>query len=338
MSKENIQYIAKKIVENGKGILAADESTNTIKKRFSSINVESNEETRCFYRDTLFSTPDISKYISGVILFEETFFQKNSNNESLKEKLENINCYPGIKIDQGLEVFNKNSNETYTKGIETLDERLKPFAKNGVKFTKWRAVINIGKNIPSKQCIEKNSSLLAEYALISQNNKLVPIVEPEVIMDGEHNIDKCYEVTKETLNQVFNSLKEKNVDLKGMLLKPNMIVPGDKSGEKLNIKEIAEKTLACLTKTVPEEVPGIVFLSGGLSSVNATMILNEINKLNSTSWNLSFSYGRALQEDALKMWAGKSENKNVVQNIFLHRAKMNSLACHGKWDTSLENE
>ena len=338
MSKENIQYIAKKIVENGKGILAADESTNTIKKRFNSINVESNKETRCFYRDTLFSTPDISKYISGVILFEETFFQKNSSNESLKEKLENINCYPGIKVDQGLEEFNKDSIETYTKGIETLDERLKHFAENGAKFTKWRAVINIGENIPSNYCMEENSSLLAEYALISQNNKLVPIVEPEVIMDGEHNIDKCYEVTKETLNQVFNSLKEKNVDLKGMLLKPNMIVPGDKSGEKLNIKEIAEKTLACLTKTVPEEVPGIVFLSGGLSSINATMILNEINKLNSASWNLSFSYGRALQEDALKMWAGKSENKNVAQNIFLHRAKMNSLACHGKWDASLENE
>ena len=338
MSKENIQYIAKKIVENGKGILAADESTNTIKKRFNSINVESNEETRCFYRDTLLSTPDISKYISGVILFEETFFQKNSSNESLKEKLENINCYPGIKVDQGLEEFNKDSIETYTKGIETLDERLKHFAENGAKFTKWRAVINIGENIPSNHCMEENSSLLAEYALISQNNKLVPIVEPEVIMDGEHNIDKCYEVTKETLNQVFNSLKEKNVDLKGMLLKPNMIVPGDKSREKLNIKKIAEKTLTCLTKTVPEEVPGIVFLSGGLSSINATMILNEINKLNSAAWNLSFSYGRALQEDALKAWVGKKENKNKVQDIFLHRAKMNSLACYGKWDTSLENE
>ena len=338
MSKENIQYIAKKIVENGKGILAADESTNTIKKRFSSINVESNEETRCFYRDTLFSTPDISKYISGVILFEETFFQKNSNNESLKEKLENINCYPGIKIDQGLEVFNKNSNETYTKGIETLDERLKPFAKNGVKFTKWRAVINIGENIPSSHCIEKNSSLLADYALISQNNKLVPIVEPEIIMDGKHGIDKCYDVTAKTLAQVFNSLQEKNIDLKGMLLKPNMIVPGNKSGEELDIKKIAEKTLKCLTETVPKEVPGVVFLSGGLSSIDATMILNEINKLNNAPWNLSFSYGRALQEDALKAWAGKNENKNRVQDIFLHRAKMNSLACHGKWDTSLENE
>jgi len=338
MSKENIQYIAKKIVENGKGILAADESANTIEKRFNSINVESNEETRCFYRDTLFSTPGISKYISGVILFEETFFQKNPNNELLKEKLENINCYPGIKIDQGLEPLSKNSNETYSRGIETLNERLKPFAESGAKFTKWRAVINIGKNIPSNQCIKKNSSLLADYALISQNNKLVPIVEPEVIMDGEHNIDKCYEVTKETLDQVFNSLKEKNVDLKGMLLKPNMIVPGDKSSEKLNIKKIAEKTLTCLTKTVPEEVPGIVFLSGGLSSINATMILNEINKLNSAAWNLSFSYGRALQEDALKAWVGKKENKNKVQDIFLHRAKMNSLACYGKWDTSLENE
>ena len=338
MSKENIQYIAKKIVENSKGILAADESTNTIKKRFDSINVKSNEETRCFYRDTLFSTPNISKFISGVILFEETFFQRNEDNELLKEKLENIDCYPGIKIDEGLEILNEDSIETYTKGIETLNERLKPFVENGAKFTKWRAVINIGKNIPSNKCIEKNSSLLAKYALVSQNNKLVPIVEPEVIMDGYHNIDKCYEVTKETLSQVFSFLKEKKVDLKGMLLKPNMIVPGNKSGNKLNIKEVAEKTLKCLSETVPQEVPGIVFLSGGLNSLNATMILNEINKLNNASWNLSFSYGRALQEDALKTWAGKNENKNAVQNIFLHRAKMNSLACQGKWDTSLENE
>ena len=215
MSMENLENIAKKIVDNGRGILAADESTNTIKKRFDSINVESNEKTRCNYRETLFSTNGVSKFISGVILFEETFFQKNSNGESLKEKLENINCYPGIKIDQGLEIFNEDSIETYTKGIETLDERLKPFVENGAKFTKWRAVINIGKNIPSNECLEKNSLLLAEYALISQNNKLVPIVEPEVIMDGKHNIDKCYEVTKETLNQVFNSLKEKNVRILG---------------------------------------------------------------------------------------------------------------------------
>ena len=335
---ENLENIAEKIVEKGKGILAADESTNTIKKRFDSINVESNEITRCGYRDVLFSTPNISKFISGVILFEETFFQRNEDNELLKEKLENIDCYPGIKIDEGLETFNNDSIETYTKGIETLNDRLMPFCENGAKFTKWRAVINIGENIPSNECIEKNAELLAEYALISQNNQLVPIVEPEVIMDGYHNIDKCYEVTKETLSQVFSFLKEKKVDLKGMLLKPNMIVPGNKSGNKLNIKEVAEKTLKCLSETVPQEVPGIVFLSGGLNSLNATMILNEINKLNNASWNLSFSYGRALQEDALKAWAGKNENKNAVQNIFLHRAKMNSLACNGKWDTSLENE
>ena len=338
MSEKILQKIANKIVENGKGILAADESTNTIKKRFDSINVESSEETRCNYRDVLFSTPNISKFISGVILFEETFFQKNRENESLKEKLENIDCYPGIKIDEGLEKFNNDSIETYTKGIETLNERLKPFCENGAKFTKWRAVINIGENIPSNKCIEKNAKLLAKYAQISQNNQLVPIVEPEIIMDGDHDIDKCYQVTKETLIQVFNFLKEEKVDLKGMLLKPNMIVPGNKSNNKLNTKEVAEKTLKCLTETVPQEVPGIVFLSGGLSSLNATMILNEINKLNNALWNLSFSYGRALQENALKAWAGKNENKNAVQNIFLHRAKMNSLACQGKWDTSLENE
>ncbi|PPR35711.1 MAG: Fructose-bisphosphate aldolase class 1 [Alphaproteobacteria bacterium MarineAlpha6_Bin4] len=335
---EDLQNIAKKIVNNGKGILAADESTNTIKKRFESINVESNEKTRSSYRDMLFSTPEISKYISGVILFEETFFQKNEDGESLKDKLQNIDCCPGIKIDQGLEEISKDSIETFTNGIETLNDRIKPFVENGAKFTKWRAVINIGENMPSADCIKKNSYLLSEYALISQNNGLVPIVEPEVIMEGSHSLDECYEVTKETLNRVFNDLKKKEINLKGMLLKPNMVVPGSKSGIDLNTKEIAEKTLKCLKETVPNEVTGIVFLSGGLSSLNATMILNEINKLNDAPWNLSFSYGRALQEDALKAWAGKNENKNKVQEIFLHRAKMNSLACNGKWETSLENE
>ena len=338
MMEENIQNIAKKIVEDGKGILAADESTNTIKKRFDSIKVESNEKTRCNYRDTLFSTPNISKYISGVILFEETFFQKNLDNQLLKKKLENIECYPGIKIDQGLEEMSENTIETYTKGIETLNERLQPFVENGAKFTKWRAVINIGKDIPTDSCIKKNSLLLADYALVSQKNKLVPIVEPEVIMEGSHNLDTCYEITKRTLEEVFESLSKKNVDLKGMLLKPNMIVPGKESKEDLDAKKISEKTLDCLIKTVPKEVPGIVFLSGGLDSINATMLLNEINKINKSPWKLSFSYGRALQEDALKMCAGKNENKDTVQNTFLHRAKMNSLACHGKWDASLENE
>ena len=335
---ENLENIAEKIVENGKGILAADESTNTIKKRFDSINIESTEMSRCNYRETLFSTSDISNFISGVILFEETFFQKNKSEESLKEKLENVNCYPGIKIDQGLEPLNKDEIETYTKGIETLDERLKPFTDNGAKFTKWRAVINIGKNIPTKKCLERNSSLLAKYASISQKNNLVPIVEPEVIMDGNHSLEKCYEVTKKTLSMVFDSLEIQNVNLKGILLKPNMVIPGNKSNEKLDVKQSAEKTLLCLRDCVPEKVPGIVFLSGGLSSINATMILNEINKLNDCPWKLSFSYGRALQEDALKIWAGKKENKDKAQRIFLHRAKMNSLACQGKWDSMLEDD
>tara|TARA_Y100000590_G_scaffold469970_1_gene661026 strand:- start:10 stop:1023 length:1014 start_codon:yes stop_codon:yes gene_type:complete len=333
---ENLETIAEKIVADNKGILAADESTNTIKKRFDSINVESTEISRCDYRETLFSTKGISKFISGVILFEETFFQKNKENESLIEKLINIDCYPGIKIDQGLENMNSNSIETYTKGIETLDTRLKPFAQNGAKFTKWRAVINIDKNIPTKEGIEKNASLLAEYALVSQNNNLVPIVEPEILMDGYHSLEDCYEITKKTLNVVFNSLKNKKINLKGMLLKPNMIVPGNKSKEKLNIKFSAEKTLECLQECVPKDVPGIVFLSGGLKSIDATMILNEINKLNDSFWKLSFSYGRALQEDALKAWAGKNENKNIAQKVFLHRAKMNWLASKGEWDNNLE--
>ena len=335
---ENIENIAKKIVEEGKGILAADESTNTIKKRFDSINVESTEETRCDYREILFSSKDLSKFISGVILFEETFFQKNRNGKSLKRILEEMNCFPGIKIDQGLEQFSNSPNETFTKGIDSLNERLSPFVEYGAKFTKWRAVINIGKNIPTNESIKKNAELLAEYAFISQKNNLVPIVEPEVIMEGTHNLKKCYEVTENTLNEVFNSLKKKNVNLRGMLLKPNTIVPGNKSKEKLNIKKSAEKTLECLNKTVPKEVPGIIFLSGGLSSIDATMILNEVNKLTNTSWKLSFSYGRALQEHALKVWAGENENKNLTQKTFLHRAKMNSLACFGKWEKNLEED
>ena len=336
---ENIENIAKKIVGEGKGILAADESTNTIKKRFDSINVESTEETRCDYREILFSSKDLSKFISGVILFEETFFQKNRNGKSLKRILEEINCFPGIKIDQGLEQFSNSPNETYTKGIDSLNKRLSPFVEDGAKFTKWRAVINIGKNIPTNKSIKKNAELLAEYASISQKNNLVPIVEPEVIMEGTHNLKKCYEVTENTLNEVFNSLKKKNVNLRGMLLKPNTIVPGNKSKEELNIKKSAEKTLECLNKTVPKEVPGIIFLSGGLSSINATMILNEVNKLvGNAPWKLSFSYGRALQEHALKVWAGENKNKILTQKTFLHRAKMNSLACFGKWEKNLEED
>ena len=335
---EDIENIAKKIVEDGKGILAADESTNTIKKRFDSINVVSTENTRCNYREILFSSKNISQFISGVILFEETFFQKNKQGKPLTEILENVNCFSGIKVDQGLEQFQDSPNESFTKGIETLNERLKLFVENGAKFTKWRAVINIAENIPTIECIKKNAELLAEYALISQKNNLVPIVEPEVIMEGKHNLKKCYEITKKTLQEVFNCLKNKNINLRGMLLKPNTIVPGNENREKLDIKKSAVKTLQCLKETVPREVPGILFLSGGLSSLNATMILNEINKLEKTPWKLSFSYGRALQEHALKEWIGKNENKGTTQKIFLHRAKMNSMACLGKWEKSLEQD
>ena len=333
---ENIEEIASKIVGDGKGVLAADESTNTIKKRFDSIDVDSTEDTRCNYREILFSSKGISQFISGVILFEETFFQKNKQGQSLKEILENVDCFPGIKIDQGLEAFNNSPNETYTKGIDTLNKRLKPFAENGAKFTKWRAVISIDSNLPTTECVKKNSELLSEFALISQKNNLVPIVEPEIIMEGKHNLEKCYEVTKNTLREVFSCLKNKKVNLNGMLLKPNMIVPGSKSTEKLNIKKSAEKTIQCLKETVPNEVPGIIFLSGGLNSLDATMLLNEINKLGQLNCKLSFSYGRALQEHALKAWLGKNENKENTQKIFMHRAKMNSMACLGKWKKSLE--
>ena len=335
---ENIEKIAFKIVENGKGILAADESTATIKKRFDTIKVDSTEDTRCNYRENLFTSDGISQFISGVILFEETFFQKNKDGVALKSILEKARCFPGIKIDQGVEEFPNSPNETFTKGIETLDQRLKPFAEQGAKFTKWRSVIHIGNDIPTSECIKRNAEDLSNYALISQKNNLVPIVEPEVIMEGKHTLSDCYNVTKRTLTEVFENLKNKKVNLKGMLLKPNIIVPGNQGNEKLDIKTSAEETIKCLKECVPEDVPGIVFLSGGLSSLDATEILNEINNLEKVPWKLSFSYGRALQEDALKKWSGESKNKALSQKVFMHRAKMNCMASQGKWDKSLEIE
>lgn len=318
----SLSDIAKQLVTPPKGILAADESFPTIEKRFKAINLESSPETRRAYREMLFTTPGIEEYLGGVIQFEET----------LKDKiLTNPNIISGIKVDQGTEDFGTNPGDKVTKGIETLDARLKEYSQLGAKFTKWRAVFVIAPEAPSIQCVNENARLLAEFAKISQGNGMVPIVEPEILMEGVHDIEKCYERTRSILKVVFMKLHDAGVDLTGMLLKTNMILPGTESGQKVTSEEIAQKTLEVLRDVVPGEVPGIVFLSGGQTPDEATQNLNEINKQKGDApWELSFSYGRALQDEALKVWAGKSENVKAAQDKFLERLKSVSLAREGK--------
>jgi len=322
---------AKALVAPGKGILAADESFSTIEKRFKSIGVESTEGSRRAYRELLFTTPGVEEYISGIIMFDETLrlaslAQGKPSAEILKER----GIIPGIKVDRGTEELPGNPGEKITKGIEGLAERLREYQTLGAKFSKWRAVYNIIANTPSLEAVEKNNVLLAEFALISQQEGFVPIVEPEVLMDGDHDIDKCYEVTRTVLKMLFTKLKEKSVDLSSLLLKPNMILPGKDNPDKAEPAIVAQKTLEVLKDVVPPEVPGIVFLSGGQTPDEATGNLREMNKIGGVVWQLSFSFGRALQEPVLKAWAGREENKKAAQDVFLARAKMNSEARYGK--------
>jgi fructose-bisphosphate aldolase class I len=319
-----LHAVAHKMVEKGKGILAADESTPTCTKRFESIGTESTAESRNIYRNMLFTAEEIEKYISGVILFDETFHQKElSTGLTFPEYLTSKDILPGIKVDQGLEDFG--SNEKITKGLDGLSERLGKYYALGARFAKWRAVITIGNNIPSDDCIMKNAEILAKYAQKCQQANLVPIVEPEVLMDGAHTIDESFDVTSRALNATFDQLVEHNVNLQGILLKPNMILSGYECSYQANIEEVAEKTMNCLSANVPIEVPGIAFLSGGQPDEHATLHLNEMNKYDS-DWNLTFSYGRALQQTALKAWSGKPENLKLAQEAFIEKAKANSLA------------
>ena len=319
-----LHAVAHKMVEKGKGILAADESTPTCTKRFESIGTESTVENRNIYRNMLFTAQEIEKYISGVILFDETFYQKElSTGLTFPEYLTSRDILPGIKVDQGLEDFG--SNEKITKGLDGLSERLGKYYALGARFAKWRAVITIGNNIPSDNCIMKNAEILAKYAQKCQQANLVPIVEPEVLMDGAHTVDESFDVTSRALNATFDQLVENNVNLQGMVLKPNMILSGYECSYQANIEEVAEKTINCLSANVPIEVPGIAFLSGGQPDEHATLHLNEMNKYDS-DWNLTFSYGRALQQTALKVWSGKPENLKLAQEAFIEKAKANSLA------------
>lgn len=316
-----LQKTAKDLVAPGKGILAADESFPTIEKRFKTINLQSSHETRKAYREMLFSTLGIEEFISGIIQFDETLRD---------QVLKNPNIISGIKVDQGTDDLPNHPGEKITKGIEGLSDRLKEYQALGAKFTKWRAVFSISPNTPSLDCIEGNANLLADFAKISQDSGFVPIVEPEVLMDGNHSIDKCYETTRAVLKMVFLKLKEKNVDFSGILLKPNMVLPGKDNPLKEGGDEIAQKTIEILKEVVPAQVPGIVFLSGGQSEDEATDNLREMNKIDNTPWQLSFSYGRALQNSALSAWLGKSQNLEIAQNAFYNRAKINSQARYGK--------
>ena len=333
----NLENIAKQMVTPGKGILAADESSGTIKKRFDTINVESTEENRRDYREILFQTKNaMENYISGVILFDETIRQKSKNGPTLVEVISNAGSLPGIKVDTGAKDLAFNSNEKVTEGLDGLRERLIEYYNLGAKFAKWRAVITIESSIPSDLCINANAHALARYAALCQENEIVPIVEPEVLMDGAHTIDKCYEVTKRTLEVVFSELVTHGVNLKGICLKPNMVIDGTLVTDKSSPKTIAEKTISCFKEVVPDDVPGIVFLSGGQSEIEATENLDQMNKIGNLPWNLSFSYGRALQASALQAWSGKVENEETASMAFNHRAEMNSLATLGKWDAGLE--
>jgi fructose-bisphosphate aldolase class I len=319
-----LHTVAHKMVKKGKGILAADESTPTCTKRFEGIDIESTAESRNIYRNMLFTAEEIEKYISGVILFDETFHQKElSTGMTFPEYLTSKDILPGIKVDQGLEDFG--SNEKITKGLDGLSERLGKYYALGARFAKWRAVITIGNNIPSDNCIMKNAEILAKYAQKCQQANLVPIVEPEVLMDGAHTVNESFDVTSRALNATFDQLVEHNVNLQGIVLKPNMILSGYECSYQANIEEVAEKTINCLSANVPIEVPGIAFLSGGQPDEHATLHLNEMNKYDS-DWNLTFSYGRALQQTALKAWSGKAENLKLAQESFIEKAKANSLA------------
>ncbi len=333
-----LEEIAKKMCAKGKGILAADESTGTIAKRFKSINVENSEKNRLVFRQTLFSSEAMKNYIGGVILFDETIKQKTTLGPTVPELISKSNAIPGIKVDKGAKSLAGSPDETVTEGLDGLRERLKEYYELGARFTKWRAVYKIGNKFPSSQSIKSNAHALARYASLVQEAKMVPIVEPEVLMDGSHDIDKCYQATTDVLNECYNELAIHKVDLKGTVLKPNMIIPGSNSTKKSSTEEIARKTLDCLKKNVPSEVTGIAFLSGGQSEIEASKNLNEINKINDTNFLITFSYGRGLQASALKAFGKDQNNQNNIQKAFDHRAKMNGLSSKGEWSENLEKE
>ena len=337
MSLNTLEEIASYIVSGGKGILAADESNPTCGKRFDSIGVESTEENRRDYREMLFRASGMKGNIGGVILFDETIRQNAKDGTPLVNIISDQGALPGIKVDKGLQPIG-NTEETVTVGLDGLDDRLKEYVSMGARFTKWRAVIKIGESMPSDECIHANMKALADYARLVQNNGMVPMVEPEVLMDGGHSIEECFDASDRSLKSLFKHLQENEVNIKGTILKPNMITSGSKSATQADVDEVARRTLDCLIANVPSELPGITFLSGGQSDLLATAHLDAMNKIGGFNWKLSFSYGRALQAAALKAWMGKTENMFISQDALSHRAKMNRLASLGQWAEELEDE
>ena len=331
-----LNNIVLKILNNGKGILAADESTATMTKRLESVKVQSTAENRLLFRETLFSASGMTEYIGGVILYDETIKQVTSKKNKIPELISAMGSASGIKVDTGAKVLAGSPNEKITEGLDGLRERLKEYYKLGAKFTKWRGVYSISKVHPSKVSIQSNAHALARYSALVQECNMVPIVEPEVLMDGEHSAKECYEKTSEVIKKCFEELILHKVDLKGIILKPNMILAGSKC-KKIPNEEVAKLTLKCLKDSVPSEVPGIAFLSGGQSEIEATQNLDLINKYNDTNFIMSYSYGRALQESALKFWSKNMRNIEGTQKIFNQRAKMNTFAAQGKWSKELEN-
>ena len=336
MKTANLESVARNLVAPGKGILAADESTPTIEKRFKSIGVASTEENRRAYRDILFTTAGVGEFISGVILFDETIRQKTRDGRTFVKALEQQGIIPGIKVDKGAKPMANFPGEKVTEGLDGLRDRLTEYRQLGARFAKWRAVISISDKVPTRRCIETNAELLARYAALSQEADIVPIVEPEVLMDGTHTIERYFEVTHQTLESVFHALYEHRVSLEGMLLKPNMVLSGKDCPQQASVQEVAEATVRCMKRVVPAAVPGLVFLSGGQTDLQATEHLNAMNRLDQVPWQLSFSYGRALQAPVLKAWKGEPANVADAQQAFHHRALCNSKARFGKYTEEME--
>jgi fructose-bisphosphate aldolase, class I len=338
MNLADLNKVAEAMVAPGRGILAADESTGTIKKRFDAINVENTEDNRRDYREMMFRAAEGMKHISGVILYDETIWQKAKDGTPLVEIIKKAGSIPGIKVDEGTKPLPECPGELITIGLDKLADRLLKYYEQGARFAKWRAVLDIGEGIPSYAAIHTNAHALARYAALCQAANIVPIVEPEVLMDGGHDIDRCYEVTEFMLKETFQQLYYQRVALEGMVLKPNMAIAGKKSTKKSSVEEVAEKTVKLLKACVPGAVPGIAFLSGGQSDEEATAHLDQMNKIGHLPWNLTFSYGRALQHAPQKAWSGKSENVAAAQRVFAHRAAMNGLASRGQWKQDLEKK
>ena len=339
MNLADLNKVALAMVTPGKGLLAADESSGTIKKRFDAIKVASTEDSRRDYREMLLRSKEaMTQYISGVILYDETIWQNAKDGTPLVKLIEQAGAIPGIKVDEGTQPLPHCPGELITAGLDKLAERLTKYYDQGARFAKWRAVIDIGKDIPSMTAIHVNAHALARYAALCQAAQIVPIVEPEVLMDGDHDIDRCYEVTQRVLNKTFQELRIQRVALEGMILKPNMAISGKKSAKQAGVDEVAEKTIRLLKSCVPAAVPGIAFLSGGQSDEDATAHLDAMNRIGGLPWKLTFSYGRALQAAPQQAWSGKAENVVAGQRAFTHRALMNSLASKGAWKAELENK